>query len=171
MGVRKEVTVQHGFSREEIGEAVKATLLLLWGYEEPSPGTFKSDIRWTWSESGKWFTVDITREGIIKIASESKLRTQLVDLTDSNRENIKEFLNALKRTFSRTGLAKSKPEAYASFISDESTHIRSSTPGEIVTRFLLFGFLIMIIMLILAGGVALVFVVALLFLVAFLLAP
>jgi hypothetical protein len=44
MTVRKEAPVQHGFSQEEIAEAVRATLLLLWGCEEPCPGTFESDV-------------------------------------------------------------------------------------------------------------------------------
>ena len=170
MTVRKEVTVQHGFSQEEIAEAVKATLLLLWGYEELSPGTFETGIGVTLASWGERFTVDITREGIIKIASKSKVPTTLFDWGKS-RENLKSFLNGLKHTFSTTGLAKSKPEAYSSFISNESTHIRSSTPGENILSMFLLIFLIMIIMLILAGGVALVFVVVLLFLIIFLLAP
>ncbi|MEE8641120.1 MAG: hypothetical protein V3T41_12000 [bacterium] len=130
MTVRKEVTVQHGFSREEIAEAVTATLLLLWGYKEPSPGTFESDIcinliKWP----GDRFTVDITREGIIKIVSESKSRLQLFDF-GNNRENIKKFLDALKYTFSTSGLAKSKREGYSSFMSNESTHIKSRSSAE-----------------------------------------
>ncbi len=136
MAVRKEVTVQHGFSQEEIAEAVKATLLRSWGYEELSPGTFESDIGWTWGSWGEWFTVDITREGIIKIASKSKVPTTLFDF-GKNQKNLKRFLNALKRTFSTSGQAKSKPEAYTSFISDERTHIRSPTPGENMLSFFL----------------------------------
>jgi hypothetical protein len=169
MGVRKEVTVQHGFSQEEIAEAVRSTLLSLWGYEERSPGGFESDIGTTWQSWGERFKVDITREGIIKAVSESKVPTTLFDF-GKNRENLKSFLNRLRYTFSSSGFAESKPEAYSSFMSNESTHVRSSSPGEnILSMFLLF-FLILIIMLILAGGAALV-VLALLFFIVLLLAP
>jgi len=150
MGVRKEVTVQHGFSQEEIAEAVKATLLLLWGYEEPRPGTFESDVGTTWMSWGERFTVDVTREGVIKIVSESKIPTTLFDF-GKNRENLKSFLNRLKYTFSSSGFAESKPKAYSSFTSDESTHVRSSSPGEnILSLFAMMVFLFVSITFVLA---------------------
>jgi len=98
---------------------------------------------------GERFTVDVTREGIIKIASKSKVPTTLFDF-GKNQENLKSFLNRLKYTFSTSGLAKSKPEAYASFVSNESTHIRSSTPGEnILSLFVMMIFLFVSITLVL----------------------
>jgi hypothetical protein len=131
MAVRKEFTVQHGFSQEEIAEAVKATLLLLWGYDETSPGLFASDIGITWVSWGERFTVDINREGIMEIVSECSFPLQVWDW-GKNRENLKIFLNGLKDTFSTSGLAKSNPEAYSSFMSNESTHIKSRSNAEIV---------------------------------------
>jgi hypothetical protein len=149
VAVRKEITVQHDFSQEEIAEAVKATLLLLGGCEERSPLTFESDICTTWIEwPGFRLAVDVTGEGILKIASESKVPWALFDW-GANREKIKIFIDSLKHTFLISGLAKSKPEAYSSFISDESTHIRSSSPGHnffTIFNFFLLVFLLMVVL-------------------------
>lgn len=164
MAVRKEVTVQHGFSQEEITDAVKATLLLLGGCEERSPLIFESDICVTLLEwPGFRLTVDVTRENIIKIASESKVPWALVD-SGVNREKIKKFIDSLKHTFLISGLAKSKPEAYSSFMSDKSTHIKSRSFSEIFLPFILIIVLTVAVILILAVGVIFVLIVVLLFL-------
>ena len=126
MAIRKEVTVQHGFSQEEITEAVRATLLSLWGCEEKAPAVFESDIGFSLYSGGERFTVDIAEEGVIKIASESKLPTTLVDW-GKNQGNITKFLGALKETLKASGLAESKREAYSSLIAAESTQIRDAS--------------------------------------------
>ena len=125
MGVTVKATVRHGFSQEEIAEAVRATLTSLWGVGEPDPGIFESNIAASLSGSGERVTVDITEEGKIRIVSETVLPVPLYD-GGKNEGNIKRFLDALKRTLAANGLAESKPEAYASFLSEEDTYIGSS---------------------------------------------
>ena len=119
MAIRKEVTVKHGFSREEITEVVKATLALLWGYEETSPGIFESNIRAVCLDPVWLFTVDVSADGIINVASERKV--PFTPFQSAEREHhrkiIKRFFDSLKHTCSTTGLAKSKPEAYGKLIS------------------------------------------------------
>jgi hypothetical protein len=163
MAVRKEITVQHEFSQEEIAVAVRNTLLLLWGYEERSPGVFESDIGTTWASWGERFTVDITGEGTIRIVSEPKVSITLFDY-GKNQENVKRFLNALKHTFSTSGLAESKPGAYTSFMSDKSTRIRSVSPDANFLAVFLMIFFIMVVMLILGVFVLLIVLVLAMFL-------
>ena len=127
MGVTVKATVQHGFSQEEIAEAVKATLSSLWGFTQPHPAIFESDIGMSFSSVGERFTIDITEEGTIKTISKTLLPTAVTD-GGKNRRNIIDFLNALKQTLSTSGLAASKPEAYSSFISGENTYIGSPPP-------------------------------------------
>lgn len=166
MAVRKEITIQHGFSQEEITDAVKATLLLLGGCEERSPLIFESDICASWIEwPGFRLTVDVTREGIIKIASESKVPWALFDW-GVNREKIKKFVDSLKHTLLISGLDKSKPEAYSSFMLNKSTHIEGRSFSEVVLPFILIFVLTTTIGLILAGAVIFVCIVLMLFLTA-----
>jgi hypothetical protein len=126
MTVRKEATIQHGFSQEEIAEAARATLESLWGCEEKAPAFFESDIGFTLNSFGERFTVDIAEEGVINIASESKLPTTLVDW-GKNEGNITKFLGALKSTLTAGGLAQSKPEAYSSLVAAENTQVRDAS--------------------------------------------
>jgi hypothetical protein len=164
VAVRKEITVQHGFSQEEIAEAVKATLLLLGGCEERSPLVFESDVCASWIEwPGFRLTVDVTQEGILEIASESKVPWALSDW-GTNREKIKKFIDALKHTFLISGLAKSKPEAYSSFMSDKSTHIENRSFSEIFLPFILIIVIVPCVVGIIAVVVLLVLIAALLFL-------
>jgi len=166
--VRKEIIIQHEFSQEEIAEAVKATLHALGGCEESSPFVFESDICTLWTEwPGFWLTVDVTREGIIEITSESKARWALFDF-GVNREKIKKFVDSLKNTLSYGGLAKSKPEAYSSFMLHRSTHIEPRSFSEIVLPFVIISFVLVISVPIVFGiiivVVLLVLIAALLFL-------
>ena len=126
MAIRKEATVQHGFSQEEITEAVKATLEKLWGYEEKAPAFFESDIGMTLWSFGTLLTVDLTEAGVMKIASETKLPTALVDF-GTNQGNINKFLNAFKETLAASRLAESKPEAYSSFATAENAEVRDAS--------------------------------------------
>jgi hypothetical protein len=126
MAIRKELTVQHGFSQEEIAKAVKAALESLWGCEEKSPAFFESDIGMTLWSFGMLFTVDLTETRVIKIASETKLPTALVDF-GTNQGNINKFLNALKETLAASGLAESKPEVYSSLFAAENTQVRDAS--------------------------------------------
>lgn len=126
MTIRKEATVQHGFSQEEIAEAARAALKSLWGCEEKSPAVFESDIGFSLNSWGERFTVDLAEEGVIKIASESKLPTTLVDW-GKNQGNITKFLDALKGSLTASGLAESKREAYSSLIAAESAQIRDAS--------------------------------------------
>ncbi len=125
MGVTVKATVRHGFTQEEIAEAVAAALDSLWGFGKPDVRIFESNIGSSLSNSGERFTVDITEEGTIKIISETVLPVPVFD-GGKNERNIKAFFGALKRGLSARGLEKSKPEAYASFLSKEDTYVGSS---------------------------------------------
>ena len=125
MAVRKELTIPHGFSQEEITKAVKETLRLLWGYEEYPPGLFYSIINMTFQSWGERVTVDVRKEGIIKIVSESKVSTTVFDW-GKNDENLQKVAKGLKYVLSTSGLAESNPEAYSKF---------SSLPGDYVNTF------------------------------------
>jgi hypothetical protein len=141
MAIRKEATVRHGFSQEEIAGAVRATLESLWGCEEKSPAFFESDIGMTLWSFGALFNVDLTEAGVIKIASETKLPTALVDF-GTNRGNINKFLNALKETLAAGGLAESKPEAYSSLAAAGNAEVRdASSRGEGYSVILLVAFI------------------------------
>jgi len=126
MAIRKELTIEHGFSQEEITEAVKATLEALWGCEEKAPAFFESDIGMTLWSFGTLFTVDLTEAGAIKIASETKLPTALVDF-GTNQGNINKFLGALKEKLAASGLAESKAEAFSSAFGAENTQVRDAS--------------------------------------------
>lgn len=167
-----KANVKHGFSREDIAEAVKATLLLLWGYEEPSPGTFESDVGVrSLSSGGERFAVDITQEGIIQIVSESKAPNRFWPAfvyDNKNRQNVKDFLNALKFSVSTSGLAKSKPEAYSLLLSTgrSTTDIVSRPVSEHILGFILF-MVIMIILAFIIVPLVVVLVVGFVFLILF----
>lgn len=171
-----KANVKHGFSQEEIAEAVKATLLLLWGYEEPCPGTFESDVGISsWTSGGERFTVDITREGIIKIVSESKAPNRFFPAfvyDNRNKQNVKDFLNALKFSVSTSGLAKAKPEAYSLLLSTgrSTTDIVSRPVSEHILGFILF-MVIMIILAFIIVPLVVVFCLASAHLISFLLSP
>lgn len=126
MAIRKEATVQHGFTQDEITEAVKATLESLWGFQEKAPGVLESDIGMTLWSFGTLFTVDLTEAGVIKVASETKMPTALVDF-GTNQGNINKFLNALKETLAASGLAESKPEAFSSLAAAEGAEVRDAS--------------------------------------------
>ena len=126
MAIRKETTIQHGFSQAEITEAVKAALESLWGCREKAPAFFESDIGMTLWSFGTLFTVDLTEPGVIKIASETKLPTALVDF-GTNQGNINKFLDALKETLAAGGLAESKAEAFSSLVAAGSTQVRDAS--------------------------------------------
>jgi hypothetical protein len=126
MTVRKEATIQHGFSQEEAAEAVRATLESLWGCEEKAPGVLESDIGMTLWSFGTLLTVDLTEAGVIKIASETKLPTALVDF-GTNQGNINKFLGALKENLTASGLAESKAEAFSSLAAAENTEVRDAS--------------------------------------------
>ena len=126
MAIRKEATVQHGFTQEEIAEAVRATLESLWGYQEKAPAFFESDIGMTLWSFGTLFTVDLTEAGVIKVASETKMPTALVDF-GTNQGNINKFLNALKEALAASGLAESKREAFSSLAAAEGAEVRDAS--------------------------------------------
>lgn len=71
MAIVVKTTVIHGFSQEEIAEAVKATHSSLWGFTQPSAAIFETDIGSGLRSSGERFTVDITEEGTVKIVSKT----------------------------------------------------------------------------------------------------
>ncbi|MGD8719867.1 MAG: hypothetical protein PVH29_13735 [Candidatus Zixiibacteriota bacterium] len=126
MAIRKEATIEHGFTQDEITAAVKATLEKLWGCQEKEPALFESDIGMSLNSFGEVFTVDLTEAGAIKIASETKLPTALTDW-GKNQGNIDKFLAALKETLAASGLAESKAEAYASLAEAGTTQVRDAS--------------------------------------------
>jgi hypothetical protein len=126
VAIRKELTIEHGFSQAEITGAVKTTLQSLWGGKESSPGVFTSDIGMTLWSFGTLFTVDLAEAGVIKIASETKLPTALVDF-GTNRGNIDKFLRALKETLAANGLADAKPEAYSLLAAAGNAQVRDAS--------------------------------------------
>ncbi len=131
-----KANVHHGFSQEEIAEAVGNALLTLWGYEERSPGTYEAAIGGAaLTTGGERFSVDIAEEGLIKIYSESNPPNRLwpgAVYDNKNRQNVKDFLLALKLSLVASGLAKSKPEAYSLLLStgrsDTDIASRAYTP-------------------------------------------
>ena len=139
MAIRKEAAVQHGFTQDEITAAVKATLESLWGCAEKAPALFESDIGMTLWSFGTLLTVDLTETGIIKVASETKLPTALVDF-GTNQGNINKFLGALKENLAAGGLAESNPEAVSSLATAESVEVRdASSRKEGLSTLLLIG--------------------------------
>jgi hypothetical protein len=168
MAIRKEATVQHGFSQEEITEAVKATLESLWGCRKKAPGVFESDVGFSLVSWGERVTVDVRKEGIVEIASESKLPTTLVDW-GKNLENLSKVLDGLKDALSASGLAEAKPEAYELFLSNEPINIGRSSTGKGVAALLIS--LVVILAVVVFGVFLAVFLLALAGVLYFLLAP
>ena len=157
MGVKAGTTIRHLFTREEIEEAVKAALLLLGGCYEISPRVYRSDIGMTYWSWGERVTVDVSAEGIMKIASESTFSPTLIDY-GKNKENVSKVLNGLKYAFMTSGLAKSNPEAYSAFLSDENANISSPSSGERASDLIVVTIIIAAIMLALGIGFLILFI-------------
>ncbi len=163
MAIRKEATVKHGFSRDEITAAVKAALESLWGYQEKAPAVFESDIGMTLWSFGTLLTVDLTEAGVIKIASGTKLPTALVDF-GTNRGNINKFLGALKETLAASGLAESKAEAFSSLAAAENAQVRDASSRREGISVILLVAIIAAVLVVIAMGCIVIYLAAAIFL-------